>query len=202
MSDDEEYMESLCLFENPRLYRQELREKERHGKVIKKPYPRTTVRQRIAEAYNEYIREVESKYKLNAWLKLSHSFVLDDELSWAIPYTELKKNLMINYPIGTDVKVHVLWHEDDWVSDHSVWDEYLDPDCDTYILKHVKDWRDLLVRVIQHYKKNRYIHTYRDKYLDKLKLCDIEKLQPEHLKAGFKKNIKQNDYLIRIITTE
>ena len=72
MSDDEEYMESLCLFENPRLYRQELREKERHGKVIKKPYPITTVRQRIAEAYNEYIREVESKYKLNAWLKLSH----------------------------------------------------------------------------------------------------------------------------------
>ena len=80
---------------------------------------------------------------------------------------------MINYPIETDVKIHVIWYEEDWTSNHSVWDDYLTQDCDTYTLKNVNNWKDLFIKVIQYYKKNRYTIDYCDGHNDKLILCGI-----------------------------
>jgi len=206
MVEEEEDINSYsqCRFEPPSDEINAVLEKQRY-KVIKKPYPQTTIRQRIAESYNDYIKNIEIKYKMNslmAWFQLSGSFSFRDELYWVFPYSELQKNIMINYPIETDVKIHVIWYEEDWTSNHSVWDDYLTQDCDTYTLKNVNNWKDLFIKVIQYYKKNRYTIDYCDGHNDKLILCGIEKIKYEHLEKGFKKKINDNDYIVRLITRE
>ena len=176
-------------------------------KVIKATYPNKTIHNRICESYNQYIFDIKQTYKLTnqcnqkKQITLSGRFQLRDELYWVIPFSEMIKNIMINYPIQQDVKIYEIFSVEDWVSNESVMDEYVTKKSKTYEFKNVIDWRDLLVRVIQYYKKNKYHLTY-EEYHPIIQLTSIEKMEPSHLKLLKHKKLSGNEYVVRIENCE
>ena len=166
-------------------------------------WPKKTIREKIFNEYTQYLHSLEKTYKINrgenTCINLYGEFNIWNQDKITIPFTDLQKNLIINYPINKHVKVYELyinpveWRyytQPTYYNKHSV---HVTNKCNTRILKDVLHWRDLFEKLLKHYNKDK------DMLQSGLKLLDIETLTHEHYENGNKnKKMKGNEYVISL----
>ena len=166
-------------------------------------WPKQTIREKIFNEYTQYLHSLEEIYKINrgenTCINLYGEFNVWNQDKITIPFTELQKNLIINYPINKHVKVYELYinHVNRWYytlptyyNKHSV---HVTNKCNTRILKDVLHWRDLFEKLLKQYNK------YKGMLRGGLKLLDIETLTHEHYGNGNKnKKMKGDEYVVSL----
>ena len=111
--------------------------------------------------------------------------------TYALP--EIKKKLMVNTPIQSDVKIYELYFPDeDWMY-HDINKEYITNQTKTYVLKDIANWRDLFEKIIHYYTKRIKNYPYG------IEIKSIENVSQKHFKHK-KDNIKEYQYAVKLIS--
>ena len=169
-----------------------------NNKRIQKKYTEPpTILEKILTEYQLYICSIKKKYKIGRF-RVNFSVtmgVLPWEHSQTYALPEIKKKLMVNTPIQSDVKIYELYFPDeDWMY-HDIDKEYITNQTNTYILKDIANWRDLFEKIIHYYTKRIKNYPYG------IEITSIEKVSQKHFKYK-KDNIKEHQYAVKLISYE
>ena len=162
-------------------------------------WPKKTIREKILNEYNQYLHSLEKIYKINrgehTCINLHGEFNIWNQDKITIPFTDLQKNLIINYPINKHVKIYELYiNPVNWRYYTSLKHRiHVTNRCNTYILKDVLHWRDLFEKLLKQYNKDKKMLRCG------LKMLDIEILTHGHYGNRNKnKKLKGNEYVVSL----